>query len=46
MRRDMNLARVVISDVKEKGLGGIMYWTYNQDDEAGTLRKAVFEALQ
>lgn len=32
--------------VKEKGLGGIMYWTYNQDDEAGTLRKAVFEALQ
>ncbi len=32
--------------VKENGLGGIMYWTYNQDDEAGTLRKAVFEALQ
>jgi len=32
--------------VKEMGLGGIMYWTYNQDDEKGTLRRAVFEALQ
>ncbi len=32
--------------VKTNGLGGIMYWTYNQDDEKGTLRKAVYEALR
>ena len=32
--------------VKENGFGGMMYWTYNQDDEQGMLRRAVYEALQ
>ncbi len=32
--------------VKENGFGGMMYWTYNQDDDQGTLRRAVYEALQ
>lgn len=31
--------------VKENGLGGIMYWAYAHDDEKGTLRHAVCEAL-
>lgn len=31
--------------VKEKGLGGIMYWEYGQDDDARTLSNAVWEGL-
>ncbi len=31
--------------VKEKGLGGLMYWAYALDDDNGTLRKAVYDAL-
>ena len=29
----------------EKGLLGAMYWEYSQDDEAGTLRKAVYDGV-
>lgn len=32
--------------VKENGLGGMMYWTYNQDAQYGILRKAVWIELQ
>lgn len=32
--------------VKQKGLLGMMYWEYNTDDEAGSLRKAVFEGMR
>ena len=31
--------------VREKGLGGLMYWAYPHDDPAGTLRHAVRDSL-
>lgn len=31
--------------IKEKGLLGGMYWEYNGDNEAGTLRKTVYDEL-
>ncbi len=31
--------------VKEKGLGGVMFWAYRHDDEAGTLLSALYEGL-
>lgn len=30
---------------KEKGLRGMMYWEYDQDDDRGTLRKSVWNAV-
>ena len=32
--------------VKREGLGGMMYWAYALDDEEGTLRHAVYEAMK
>lgn len=32
--------------IKEKGLGGMMYWAYNHDDPEGTLRTAVFHGIK
>jgi len=31
--------------VREKGMLGLMYWEYDQDDAKGTLRKAVWNAV-
>ena len=31
--------------VRDKGMLGLMYWEYDQDDEKGTLRKAVWNAV-
>ena len=31
--------------VREKGMRGMMYWEYDQDDARGTLRKAVWNAV-
>ena len=31
--------------VRQKGMLGLMYWEYDQDDEKGTLRKAVWNAV-
>ena len=31
--------------VREKGMLGLMYWEYDQDDTKGTLRKAVWNAV-
>jgi GH18 family chitinase len=31
--------------IKEKGLRGAMYWEYRCDDEAGTLRNAVWNGI-
>lgn len=32
--------------VKEKGLKGIMYWRYDADEQSGTLRNAVYNAMK
>lgn len=32
--------------VKKHKLGGMMYWTYNHDDQSGTLGQALLNALQ
>ena len=31
--------------VRENGLRGIMYWDYSSDDESGSLRRAVYDAM-
>ena len=31
--------------IREKGMLGLMYWEYDQDDANGTLRKAVWNAV-
>jgi chitinase len=30
---------------RQKGLRGLMYWEYDQDDAKGTLRRAVWNAV-
>ena len=31
--------------IRKKGMAGLMYWEYDQDDANGTLRKAVWNAV-
>ena len=30
---------------RQKGLRGLMFWEYDQDDDKGTLRRAVWNAV-
>ena len=42
---DPRTLRAKAEYVKREGLGGMMYWAYAHDDAEGTLRHAVYEAL-
>ncbi len=42
---DPESLRHKVAFVKEKGLGGVMFWAYHHDDDAGTLLSTLYENL-